>query len=156
LGGLTKEEIHTDKIVGSIPMPPHEIFKLQDEVWAEWQRLPPTEEGLPRKLKLLRKSDFKVLVVTCRPQRSENYVKKWLDWQKIPYEEFHALGPYEFKTKIEADALVDDVPNEIRRFVRSGRIGFLYAQPWNRSAKVGKAVIVKNISDVLRFYRLSE
>jgi 5'(3')-deoxyribonucleotidase len=75
---VTKEEIQSHKIVGSIPMSPYEIFKLQDEVWIEWQNLPPTEEAISRKLNVLRKSGFKVLVVTSRPLRSINSVKKWL------------------------------------------------------------------------------
>jgi hypothetical protein len=66
------------------------------------------------------------------------------------------IGPYEFKSKVEAEALVDDAPDEIRQFVRIGRIGFLYAQPWNKDVMVEKAVIVKSMSDVLRFFDLKE
>ncbi len=153
---VTREEITSHKIVRSIPMSPPEIFKLQDEVWTEWRDLHTTEEHLSRKLGILRKNGFQVFVVTSRPLRSINSVKKWLARQKIPYDEFHAIGPYKSKSEIEADALVDDAPDQISEFIRTGRTGFLYAQPWNRNVKVKRAVIIKNISDVLKFYELKE
>jgi len=153
---VTKDEIKSHKIVGSISMSPPEIFKLQDEVWTEWRDLPTTEEDLPQKLGLLKKSGFHVVIATSRPLRSINWVKKWLAWQKIPYDEFFAFGPYRSKTEIGTDALVDDAPDQIREFVRIGKTGFLYIQPWNRNVKMKKAIPVTNIGDVLRFYRLNE
>lgn len=153
---VTKEDIQSHKIVVSVPMSPLEIFKLQDEVWAEWRDLPTTEEHLSQKLGIFREDKFQILVVTSRPLRSADSVKNWLAWQKVPFDEFLAIGPYESKSRIEADALVDDAPDQIRGFIRTSRTGFLYAQPWNRNANVRKAVIVKSISDVLTFYRLKE
>jgi 5'(3')-deoxyribonucleotidase len=153
---VTKEEIGCHKIVGSIPMSPSEIFKLQDEVWAEWRALPTTEENLSQKLNILTNNGFQILVVTSRPLRSIDSVKKWLALKEIHYDEFHAIGPYKSKSKIEADALVDDAPDQINEFIRTGRIGFLYAQPWNRTDKIRKAVLVESVYDVLKFYRLEK
>ena len=151
---VTKEEIKVHKIVGSVPMSPREIFRLQDEVWAEWRDLPTTEKHLTRKLEFLRKNGIQVFVVTSRPLRSINFVEKWLALQKIPYDQFFAIGPYRSKSEIEADALVDDAPDQVREFIQAGRTGFLYVQPWNKNAKVRKAVIVKSVSEVLKFYGL--
>jgi len=153
---VTKEEIKSHKIVGSVPMSAPEIFKLQDQVWTEWRDLHTTEDNLSQKLDILRKNSFQVFVVTSRPLRSIDSVKKWLARQKIPYDEFHAIGPYKSKSKIKADALVDDAPDQISEFIRTGRTGFLYAQPWNRNVKVRGTVFVKSISDVLKFYELEE
>lgn len=153
---VTKEQIKTHKIVGSIQISPHEIFKLQDEVWDEWKDLPTTEEHLSRKLTILRQNGFQVFVITSRPLRSIDLVQKWLAHNKIPYDKFYPIGTYRSKTEIEANALVDDAPEEIRDFVQLGRIGFLYVQPWNRKVKVGKAVVVESVSDVLKFFGLKE
>jgi 5'(3')-deoxyribonucleotidase len=153
---ITREEIKSDKIVGSVQMSPHEIFTLQDEVWTEWHDLPATEEHLSRKLCTLKENGFQVFVVTSRPLRSVDLVKKWLAWQEIPYDEFQAISPYRSKREIEADALVDDTPNQIREFIRTGRTGFLYVQPWNKNAKVRKAIIVESVDGVLKFYGLEK
>ena len=153
---VTKEEIRSHKIVGSVSMSPTEIFRLQDEVWAEWRDLPTTEEHLPQKLGLFRKNGFYIIVATSRPLRSSNLVKKWLVWQKIPYDKFFALGPYKSKSEIGTEALVDDAPDQIREFVRKGKTGFLYTQPWNKDIMVKRAILVKSIDDVLKYYGLNE
>lgn len=153
---VTKEEIKSHKIVGSVPIPAREIFRLQDQVWVEWQDLPTTEEDLSRKLGALRKNGFQIFIVTSRPRRSIDFVREWLSMNEIPFDEFHSIGPYASKTKIDTDALVDDAPEHIQQFVETGKTGFLYEQPWNRSAKIECAVTVESVSDVLSFYGISE
>lgn len=153
---VTKEEITSHKIVGSVSMSPPEIFRLQNEVWVEWRNLRATERFLSQKLGLFRENGFHVVIATSRPLRSINLVKKWLAWQKIPYDEFIALGPYRPKSEIETDVLVDDAPDQIREFVRIGKTGFLYTQPWNKNIEVKRAILVKSIDDVLKFYGLSD
>lgn len=153
---VRKEHIKSHKIVGSVPMSPTEIFKLQDEVWNEWRSLPPTEENLSRKLNVFRKKGFKVIIVTSRPLRSKNSVKKWLVYRHLPYDEFHPIGPYRPKSQIKADALVDDAPDQILGFTQTGRTGFLYRQPWNRTVEVRKALLVRSIGDILKHYKLEK
>lgn len=151
---VTREQIKSHKIVGSIKISYYEIIKLQDEVWEEWKDLPLTEEDLSGKLDAFRHNGFQVLVVTSRPLRSSNLVRNWLSNNNIPYDEFHSIGPYRSKSEIDADALVDDAPEHIQDFVQHGRTGFLYAQPWNRNVRIEKAIDVKTIGEVLEYYGL--
>lgn len=151
---ITKEDITDHKIVGSVLIPPRIIFKLQDEVWAEWESLPPTEPGIADKIASLRDHGFQVCIVTSRPLRSIIYVKQWLTKVGINYDEFCSLSPQQSKIVIKADALVDDAPEQIRDFIRVGRTGFLYKQPWNRSVKIPKAILVNGLSEILKHYKL--
>lgn len=151
---VSKSSIKSHKIVGSVPVKPREIFRLQDEVWSEWEHLPPTEDDIAQKIAVLREYDFEIHIVTQRPLRSIRFVKKWLSKMKINYDGFHSLGPYRSKTEVPVDALVDDAPNEIRKFVKMGRMGFLYKQPWNRKIRISKAIFVNNIGEVLRHFKI--
>jgi 5'(3')-deoxyribonucleotidase len=147
---VSKVDIKSHKIVGSVPMSPGLIFRLQDEVWIHWKQLRPTEQGLPEKVTALRNHGFKIYIATARPKRSVIFVRKWLDHLRLPYDDFFALGPYRDKADIPSDALVDDAPEQVERFVRDGRIGFLYSQPWNCAVSISNAVTIHNFDELLR------
>lgn len=148
---VTKTDIKSHKIVGSISMSPKEIFRLQDEVWAEWDKLSPMESNLAEKLKTIRDGGFKIHIATARPLRSRTFVTNWLERMRIQYDDFHSLGPYRFKAEIPCDALVDDAPEQIERFVRDGRVGFLYKQPWNSEAKIVKSITIQNLDKLIEY-----
>jgi len=152
---VSKNDVRSHKIVGSVPIPPSKIFELQDQVWKEWESLPPTESDLDRKLEILRENGFEIYIATSRPKRLTDFVLQWLDKMKIYYDSFHSLGPRQLKAKIGADALVDDAPEQIQEFVRTGRVGFIYNQPWNAKAKIRKAIRVRKVNDVLAHYGIT-
>jgi len=151
---LKKDAIRSHKIVGFVPIPAQQIFNSLDQVWSEWQNLPPTEEEIGRKVDIFRDNGFKVCIATSRPKRLTDCVLEWLNKMQIHYDSFHPLGPRQSKTQIAADSLVDDAPEEIRGFVRTGRTGFLYNQPWNAKATIQNAIRIKEINDVLGYYGL--
>jgi len=153
---IIKKDIKSHKIVGSVPLPPRIIFRLLDQVWYEWEDLPPIESDLTEKIGILRDNDFVICIATSRPLRSIQYVKQWLDKMEICYDEFYSLGPYKLKANTTIDALVDDAPDQIRRFVHTGRIGFLYKQPWNKKAKIRKAIVIDSLDDILKYYKLTK
>lgn len=107
---ILKKQIKNDKIVGSVPLSALEIYRLQDQVWEEWEKLPPTEEGIPEILQNLTNLGCKVIVATCRPKRSTPLVLHWLKKTGITYDSFYSLGPYRAKADIDCDILVDDAP----------------------------------------------
>ena len=148
---VSKKDIKSHKIVGSVSMLPKDIFRLQDEIWVEWERLSPTESNLAEKLKTLRDNGFKIHVATARPQRSRTFVMNWLELMRIQYDNFHSLGPYRYKAEISCDALVDDAPEQIERFVQDGRVGFLYKQPWNCKTKIPKSIAIRNLDELIDY-----
>lgn len=151
---ITRDRIRSHKIVGSVQMPAAKIFELQDQVWEGWEALPPTESDLDQKMEILRGNGFKIYIATSRPKRLTECVLKWLNKMNIVYDQFFSLGPREPKTRISADALVDDAPEQIRAFVRTDRVGFIYDQPWNVKARIRKAIRVRKTDDILAYYRL--
>jgi 5'(3')-deoxyribonucleotidase len=149
---IEKQRITNHKVVGSIPLSSQAIFRLQEEVWRQWKTLPTLETHLPNKMCALQKIGFEIYIATAIPLRLVSYVKQWLTKQKIPYAKFFHIQRNYSKSNIEADALVDDAPEEVRNFMRSGGQGFLYLQPWNATARIPGAILVNSLDDVLRNY----
>jgi len=149
---IGKQHIANHKVVGSIPLSSRAIFRLQGEVWMEWKILPPQEDHLQKKMLAFQKIGFEIYIATAIPLRLVSYVKQWLAKEQIPYTKFFRSHRNCSKSDIEAEALVDDAPEEVQSFLRSGRQGFLYSQPWNSAAKISGAILVKNIDDVLKHY----
>lgn len=150
---MSKEDITSHKIVGSVPMAPREIFRLQDEVWQEWKQLPPTESHIAEKLLTLRNRGFKIYVATSRPIRSASFVKAWITHLGILYDGFYPLGPFKAKVEVDSEILVDDAPDQIERFVAEGRVGILYEQPWNRDMQIPKAIVIRNLTELLSYLK---
>jgi len=149
---VTKKQIRSHKIVGSIPLPPETIFRIQTEVWSDWAVLPVLERNLYEKMDSFKKIGFEVYIATAVPSKLVPYVEKWIRSKRIPFSKFFHCSKKRPKSLIQAEALVDDSPEEVRRFVSSRRQGFLYRQPWNINSKVAKAIVVQNLDDVLRHY----
>ena len=149
---VDKQYIKNHKVVGSVPLTPRTIFKLQSQVWAEWEKLPALEHDLHKKMLAFRKIKFDIYVATAVPFRLAPYVKQWLKRMQVPYSEFFHCPEEESKSNISAEALVDDSPEEIRRSIRCGKLSFLYLQPWNKDIRIAKAITIKNLDDVLKYY----
>lgn len=149
---VNKQHIRNHKVVGSIPLTPQTIFNLQSEVWADWKKLPSLEDNLRKKMLAFRKIGFDIYVATAIPLRLIPYVKQWLRKKKVPYSKFFHCPKECSKSDIQAEALVDDAPEEVQSFIRSGRQGFLYLQPWNTNVNISRAIVVRNLDDVLKYY----
>lgn len=147
-----KQQIRNHKVVGSIPLSPQAIFNIQEEVWRNWQVMPPLEDNLLEKMCAFKEAGFEIYIATATVPQVVPYVKQWLSKEQIPYTKFFHCYKTCSKRDIEAEVLVDDSPEEVRSFVRSRRQGFLYLQPWNSTAKVLGAILVRNIDDVLNYY----
>ena len=129
-------------------MSSREIFRLQDEVWQEWEQLPPTEKGIPEIVRGLRNNGYKVYIATSRPSRSAPLVVKWLRKIGITYDKFHSVGPYKAKAEIDCDVLVDDAPYQVERMVDKGKTGLLYQQPWNEKSNILGAVRIRSLTEI--------
>lgn len=149
---VNKKQIKSHKVVGSIPLSSETIFRIQTEVWCEWNLLPLLEEDLCEKMDAFKKIGFDLYIATAVPSRLVTYVEKWIKSKEIPFSKFFHCPKKHPKSQIEAEALVDDSPEEVSRFTSSQKQGFLYLQPWNIKSKIPKAIVVENLDDVLKYY----
>ena len=149
---IKKKDIKNHKIAGSVDLNPKLIYKKLDQIWENWKKLPMTEDDISGFINELKDKNIIIYVVTCRPLRSIKYVKNWLTFNEINYDEFYPLGPYKSKAVIDSEYLVDDAPEHIKSFISKGEKAFIYDQPWNKhivKEGVYRIESIKEISDYI-------
>jgi len=153
---VNKQHIRSHKVVGPFPYlhRPFLIFKVRFGVTGK--RLPSLEDNLRKKMLAFRKIGFDIYVATAIPLRLIPYVKQWLRKKQVPYSKFFHCPKECSKSDIQAEALVDDAPEEVKSFIRSGRQGFLYLRPWNTNVNISRAIVVRNLDDILKYYGVSQ
>jgi uncharacterized HAD superfamily protein len=113
-----------------------EFFRILDDAWAQWERIPATEENVGEQVKLLRECGT-VDVVTGRSAQTVASAKKWLKANSIPYDRFVRTESTLAKIRLDYDVFVDDSPTLMQLIAsRSMALGILYTRPWNRDAQV--------------------
>jgi uncharacterized HAD superfamily protein len=115
-----------------------QFFRLLDDCWSDWERIPPVEKGIGRKVS--RVSSFGAIdIVTGRSRRTISAAKRWLGHHSIPYRRFVGVESMKSKIHLNYDVFVDDspmIPDSMR--LGDARHAIVYARPWNRSVKQTK------------------
>ncbi len=118
-----------------------EFFQLLDKAWFEWERIPPVEEALGKKVSAVAKLGM-VDVVTGRSIRTVPSAKNWLKRHSIPYRRFVRVGSMEDKIPLDYDVFVDDSPMIFEPVtIRPGRYVIAYSRPWNAGIPTLKRVL---------------
>ena len=98
--------------------------------WNDWKSIPPTEQGLSRHTKELSRV-ASVDIVTAREKATDPFVKEWLEFHRISYENYVSVLDGPMKADLDYDVFIDDSPENVSKFVQNGKRVFLYTQPWN-------------------------
>jgi len=118
----------------------------------------PTEPDLDEKLGKIIEMGYEIDILTAR-QDSEEEIKRWLAYHKIPYRYFRKTNhmgesklPYLISNYIAA---VDDNPNLAEEINEGLNLFlFLYDRPWNRNVREKRNVIrVRNFEEVIQFLK---
>lgn len=130
-----------------------ELMKRFTDVWADYEHLPPTEKNIGKIVSKIKDRGYEIMVLTKRDDHHVDDTVCWLDYNKIPFDDFVHI-PTKDNTPKHAfpwNVLIDDAPQYIEG-IPSDRIGFLYDQPWNRNHGMERYPFrVKSISDLVRF-----
>lgn len=139
-GSLSLEDISAWNVWKLVGIPRDEFFRILDDAWLEWERIPPTEEKVGRQVQLLHEFGT-VDVVTGRSIQTVGPAKDWLKAHSVPYHEFVRTESTLAKIRLNYDVLVDDSPKLMELIAsKSIALGILYTRPWNRDAKLPSVV----------------
>jgi len=139
-GSLTFEDIRAWEVWRIVKITRDQFFRLLDDAWLEWERMPPTEESVGEQMRLLREFGT-VDVVTGRSMRTGSQAKEWLRAQAISYDRFVRTESTLAKIRLDYDVFVDDSPKLMERIAsRSTVLGILYTRPWNREAHMPSVI----------------
>ena len=112
-----------------------EFLRTLDEAWFNWRGIPEIEDGLASKVSRL--TEFgSIDIVTGRSEETVPFAQEWLQFHRIPYAKFVRTASTAAKAELDYDIFIDD--SDFLMSLIASRLfgfGFLYTQPWNRSAK---------------------
>lgn len=139
-GTLRLEDIRAWNVWKIVKIPRDQFFRLLDNAWLDWERMPPTEENVGEQVKLLREFGT-VDIVTGRSIRTVSQAKEWLKAHAVPYDRFVRTESTVAKINLAYDVFIDDSPKLMELIAsRSTALGILYTRPWNRDTQIPTVV----------------
>jgi 5'(3')-deoxyribonucleotidase len=103
-----------------------------EENWMLWATCPPVEGAL-KGVRQLRDLGHRVDLLTSKPAWAEKVVWDWLKVYKPAVQGVTIVPPGAPKSAFsEAWLLVDDNPENIRSWLRTGRPAIVFDRPWNQ------------------------
>ena len=133
---LSLEDIRAWDVWKIVKIERDEFFRILDDAWAQWKRIPATEEDVGEQVKLLHEFGT-VDVVTGRSARTVASAKEWLKANSIPYNRFVRTESTLAKIRLDYDVFVDDSPTLMQLIAsKSVALGILYTRPWNRGTQI--------------------
>ena len=137
---ISLEDIRAWNVWKIVKIPHDAFFRILDDAWLEWEKIPPTEEGVGEQVRLLHEFG-KVDVVTGRSPRTVPSAKEWLKAHRVPYDRFVRTESNLAKINLNYDVFVDDSPELMELIAsRSTALGILYTRPWNRDTQMPTVV----------------
>ncbi|MCS6768438.1 MAG: hypothetical protein RMJ59_05005 [Candidatus Nitrosocaldus sp.] len=137
---LTKEQIERWDFWKSIGYSADEFYAELAVCWNEWLNVPVMERGMAGSIAMLRRLG-RVDIVSA--QIASDQVKRWLEYNNIPYDDYVSVARGADKADLEYDAFIDDSPTNAKRISAMGKLVLLYDQPWNRYIKDDGRYIVR-------------
>jgi 5'(3')-deoxyribonucleotidase len=131
-----------------------DFYRILDESWDEWQKIPPTEPKISEKVARIEKfGDLDI--VTGRSKRTVEAARSWVDNQRVRYRRFVRVSGWRDKILLDYDVYIDDAPDLMPLISHSPTAwGILYERPWNRSVndmpKVLKAKSWRQVPALLK------
>jgi 5'(3')-deoxyribonucleotidase len=137
---LSVEDIRAWDVWKIVKIQRDEFFRILDDAWMRWERIPATEEGVGEQVQLVREFGT-VDVVTGRSARTVASAKEWLKAHFIPYDRFVRTESTLAKIRLSYDVFIDDSPTLMQLVAsKSIALGILYTRPWNRDTPIPTVV----------------
>ena len=126
----------------------YRFYEELSNCWSRWIEVPPMEQGIAAAVEKLHSVGV-VDIVTARDTASTKYVKKWLEHNKIKYNDYIAVMRGRDKADLDYDIFIDDSPHNVVMIASKGKNALLYDQPWNKSITDTKIVRIKKLEEAV-------
>ena len=123
------------------------------EFWKNWQSIPTTQENLSditKNLSILGQVD----IVTARERSTDSFVKNWLNYHDISYDNYISVIDGPMKADLDYDVFIDDSPLNAIKFLENHKKVILYSQPWNQHISNDKLFRISNLSEAIEKIKL--
>jgi hypothetical protein len=144
---ISKEEITNWDFWRKFNINRYDFYKELTICWKNWITLPPMEPNLSQITQNL--SEYgQVDIVTARELSTDNFVKNWLKFHGIVYENYVSVIDGTMKADLDYDLFIDDSPLNAEKFLEKKKSFFLFSQPWNRHIST-KSQRIFSLSDAV-------
>jgi len=116
--------------------------------WKNWKSIPATEENLSTITKNLSNLG-QVDIVTAREKSTDSFVKNWLTYHNISYDNYVSVIDGPMKAKLDYDVFIDDSPLNAEKFLKNDKKVILYSQPWNEHMSDDRIFRITNLSEAV-------
>jgi 5'(3')-deoxyribonucleotidase len=145
---ISKEEITSWDFWKKFSINRYDFYKELTLCWKNWKTLPPTETNLAQVTQNL--SEFgQVDIVTARELSTDNFVKDWLEFHGVVYENYVSVIDGTMKADLDYDLFIDDSPLNAEKFLEQKKNFLLYSQPWNRHISSLKEIRIYSLIDAI-------
>jgi uncharacterized HAD superfamily protein len=110
--------------------------------------LPPTEQNLSSTTKNL-STLGQVDIVTARERSTDSFVKNWLNFHNISYDDYVSVIDGPMKSNLDYDVFIDDSPLNAVKFLENNKKVILYSQPWNMHISNDRLDRITNLSEAI-------
>ena len=132
---------------------PFDFYSELSYCWKNWESLPPTEENLSSTTKSL-STLGQVDIVTARERSTDSFVKNWLNFHDISYDNYVSVIDGPMKADLDYDVFIDDSPLNAVKFLENKKKVILYSQPWNMHISNNNLDRITNLSEAIEKIKL--
>ncbi|MDH5697944.1 MAG: hypothetical protein OEY54_05385 [Nitrosopumilus sp.] len=150
---ITKNQITNWEFWKEFQINPFDFYAELSLCWKNWISIPTTEKNLSSITKSL-SSIGQVDIVTARERSTDSFVKSWLDYHDISYNNYVSVIDGPMKAELDYDVFIDDSPLNVEKFLTNNKKVILYSQPWNEHVSDDQIIRVSNLSEAIEKIKL--
>src|SRR2546425_10783909 len=107
-----------------------DFYKELSVCWKSWRDILPTENDIKSATQALSNLGT-VDIVTAREESTNKYVRSWLQFHDITFENYIGVKEGPEKARLDYDIFIDDSPVNAKSMLEAGKSVIIYDQPWN-------------------------
>jgi 5'(3')-deoxyribonucleotidase len=151
---IAKHQITSWEFWNEFEIDRYDFYTELSSCWKNWMTIPTTEKNLSSITKSL--TDIgQVDIVTARERSTDSFVKSWLDYHNIEYDNYVSVIDGPMKADLDYDVFIDDSPLNAEQFLKNNKKVILYSQPWNQHVLENKIHRVSNLSEAIEKIKLN-
>jgi uncharacterized protein len=150
---ISKKQVTDWEFWKKFDINPFDFYSELSSCWKNWKSIPVTEENLStttKKLSTLGQID----IVTAREHSTNSFVKNWLNYHDISYDNYVSVIDGPMKADLDYDVFIDDSPLNAIKFLENNKKVILYSQPWNQHISNHKLFRISNLSEAIEKIKL--
>ncbi len=146
---ITKREVSDWDFWKKFKINRYDFYAELSSCWKDWSSIPPTEENLSITTKSLSELG-QVDIVTARERSTDSFVKNWLVYHDISFDNYVSVIDGPMKSDLDYDIFIDDSPLNALKIIQQKKKVILYSQPWNHHVSEDQIYRVSNLSEAIK------